>query len=84
MLWPLKEMRRDEARAPMQVVDAFLGPILKDALAKERRRRGMVSVEAKVQGSSIGEMTAAGADGEVEEDATLLDHLVKITDGELF
>lgn len=44
----------------------------------------MASVEAKVQGSSIGEMTAAGADGEVEEDATLLDHLVKITDGELF
>ena len=83
-LWPLGEMRRDEARAPMQVVDAFLGPILKDALAKERRRRGMASVEAKVQGSSIGEMTAAGADGEVEEDATLLDHLVKITDGELF
>ncbi|ETW83746.1 cytochrome P450 monooxygenase 11 [Heterobasidion irregulare TC 32-1] len=83
-LWPLGEMRRDETRAPMQVVDAFLGPILKDALAKERRRRGMASVEAKVQDSSIGEMTATGADGEVEEDATLLDHLVKITDGELF
>ena len=68
-LWPLWEMRADKARPHMRVVDAYLRPILEEALAKKARREG-------------GEKRGPEEAEEIEDGETLLDHLVKYTSGE--
>ena len=69
-LWPLWEMRVDKSRAHMRVVDAYLRPILEEALVKKaRRERG-------------GKARLVEAADEIEDGETLLDHLVKYTSGE--
>lgn len=40
-LWPLFEVVRDSTWEPMKVVDAFLEPILKDAIAKQEASQGL-------------------------------------------
>ena len=69
-LWPLWEMREDKSRQYMRVVDAYLHPILEEALAKKARR------EREEKAKRVEE-----AD-EIEDGETLLDHLVKYTSGE--
>lgn len=64
--WHLQELLHDRSAEHMRVVDEFLQPILEEAIAKNRA--------AKAQ------MEATGEKGS-EEDETLLDHLVKLTDG---
>jgi hypothetical protein len=59
-MWPLTELFEDKTSEPMRLVNAFIEPIIKEAL--ERKQRMAVS----------------------EDDETLLDHLVKATDGEVF
>ena len=67
-IWPWLELFKDRTIAPMRVVDAYLVPILEGALkkAKEEKEAGLAS-EIKA--------------GEVGEDDTLLDHLVRLTHG---
>lgn len=65
--WHLQELLHDRSAEHMRVVDEFLQPILEEAIAKNRA--------AKAQ------MEATGEKGS-EEDETLLDHLVKLTDGQ--
>ncbi len=66
--WPLQEIRRDKSAEHMQVIDEFLKPILTEAIAKNRN-----------VGSPKG-----NAETQDEEHETLLDHLVKLTDGKCF
>jgi len=66
--WPMWELFTDKTKDGMEIVDAFLQPILQQALAKKRENKGIASV-------------APGAlKDEIAEDETLLDHLVKLTD----
>lgn len=64
--WPLKEFWKDEVRARRDVVNQFIDPILKDAIAKKQaeKQTGLKSAER-----------------EVNEGETLLDHLVNYTEG---
>lgn len=64
--WPFLEIFQDKTKPSMKIVDAYLGPILADAVEKARNASPM---EGK---------------NEIDEDATLLDHLVKHTLGEQF
>lgn len=68
-LWPWFELSGSLTAPPMKVVDAFLDPILKAAVEKAdaiKRENGGTVPEVKE---------------EIEEDDTLLDHLVKYTNG---
>ncbi|PCH37762.1 cytochrome P450 monooxygenase pc-3 [Wolfiporia cocos MD-104 SS10] len=65
--WPLFELFRDKSAPYMKVVDEYLDPILKEAVAKK---------EARLRdGRHLGEKEAEGLD----DDETLLDNLVKYT-----
>ncbi|KAI0332390.1 cytochrome P450 monooxygenase pc-3 [Cubamyces sp. BRFM 1775] len=62
-MWHLQELFHDKSEVHMRVVDAFLKPILEEAIAKNRAAK-----------------TRSDKFGDEEEEETLLDHLVKITD----
>lgn len=64
-LWPLGEITKDATEEPMQVVRAFIEPILADALSKHQR----------------GGAQAASDEEKLGEAETLLDYLVKHTQG---
>ncbi|KIK67201.1 hypothetical protein GYMLUDRAFT_37268 [Collybiopsis luxurians FD-317 M1] len=66
LIWPLLEIRKDKTEEPMKVLNAFIQPIVNDAIAKMKSMQRSVEEKNKVE--------------EIEEDETLLDHLVKITD----
>ncbi|KAF9481093.1 cytochrome P450 [Pholiota conissans] len=61
-VWPLGEITRDKTYAPMQVVNSYIEPIVKEALRK--KRQSPKAMEAAIEA----------------DDATLLDHLVNVTD----
>ncbi|OSC98999.1 cytochrome P450 monooxygenase pc-2 [Trametes coccinea BRFM310] len=65
--WHFSELLRDKSAEPMQIVDAFLKPILEEAIAKNRA--------AKAQAKH-----GVPESKEAEDEKTLLDHLVTITD----
>ncbi|KAF8636108.1 hypothetical protein AX17_003812 [Amanita inopinata Kibby_2008] len=65
-IWPLFEMQRDKTVKPMKVVDGYIEPIIKDALAKKK------AGAFKEKKQEVGENLA--------EEETLLDHLVEITE----
>ena len=67
--WRLREFWTDEVQKHMDVCNAYIDPILKDALARKR--------EAKENG-----LEKAKEKGEVEESDTLLDHLINVTEDE--
>ncbi|KIM86354.1 hypothetical protein PILCRDRAFT_816295 [Piloderma croceum F 1598] len=62
-IWPLLEIFHDKTEAPMKIVNAFLDPIMKDAIEKHQSRST----------SSLNDTD------KVSDDETLLDHLVKLT-----
>lgn len=66
-VWPLAEIFRNKTDPSMKIVDAYLDPILKEALKKNRNSPS----EEKDQ-------------EDIEEDVTLLDHLVRHTSGNPF
>ena len=66
-LWRFRELTTDRAAKHMEVVDAYIQPILERAIAKNKEGGP----------GSVGEKAA-----EEDENETLLDHLVKQTDGE--
>ncbi|KAJ7732480.1 cytochrome P450 monooxygenase pc-1 [Mycena maculata] len=65
-VWPLFEMRRDATRTSMEVVDAYLAPIIAQAVARKEAGRGRAKEKAK-------------AGGRKEEPETLLDELLNLT-----
>ena len=64
-IWPLWEIWQDNTAAPMKIVNAYVEPIVKEALEK-RKARGEKGGEEK-------------REDEIDEDETLLDHLVEMT-----
>ena len=68
-VWPLFEILHDKTKEPMEVVKAYLNPILTAAVRKKRESGEALAAPDAVQ--------------ESEEEMTLLDHLVKFTDGEI-
>ncbi len=67
--WRLQELFKDSTAEHMKVVDEYLQPILEEAVRKNR--------------AAIGKGKNEDGEGEDPEEAgTLLDHLVKLTDGE--
>ena len=55
----------------MKIVNAFLDPILAEALRKKHDHQSSEKLVDKERGND-----------EIEDDETLLDHLVKMTDGQ--
>ncbi|KAF8890928.1 cytochrome P450 monooxygenase pc-1 [Infundibulicybe gibba] len=64
-VWPLLEIFRERTKKPMKVVNAYIEPIIQEALEK-KRLAGPNSAEKH-------------ANSEVGDDETLLDHLVSLT-----
>ena len=64
--WIFSEMFKDTTRKHMEVVSAYIQPIVEEALRKKR--------------SAVGK---AGSEKATEDEETLLDHLVKQTEGGL-
>lgn len=64
--WPLDEIWEDKTRKPMQIVDGYIEPIIKEALTKKKAG----AFDTKDTGEHL-------AEGE-----TLLDHLIRVTEGE--
>lgn len=71
-MWPLLEVFGDKTKKSMRVVDGYLDPIMEDAIKKHQQKQQ--------QQIALGEKEGEG-EKEVEEDTTLLDNLVKLTNG---
>lgn len=76
-IWPLWEMFGDATKEPMGVVNAFIDPIIQEALRKKRTK----DAEKGIFGGQSIKLEEDAHSAEVEDDATLLDHLVKFTSG---
>lgn len=68
--WPLLEFWKDEIAEQMKVVRSFLCPIVDEALARKQDKLALGTSGPK-----------EGISREVQEGETLLDHLVKCTEG---
>jgi cytochrome P450 len=66
LIWPLLEIREDKTEEPMKVINAFIQPIVNEAIAKMNDEKELRKEKANAE--------------ELEEEETLLDHLVKQTD----
>lgn len=75
--WPLWEIFSDRTRKPMKVVNEYIEPILQVALEKQR-----AYIEARGMDREREATQTTMEYVEVRDDETLLDHLVKYTDGE--
>lgn len=64
--WPLWEITKNKALVPMKIVSAFIDPILAMALEK---------------GASPSKVNDTEKKDEIDDEETLLDHLVKFTSG---
>ncbi|KAG9310823.1 cytochrome P450 [Chiua virens] len=51
--WPLFELLRDPTREPMTVVNAFLEPILKDAIAKQKASGAFLDTEKDTENETL-------------------------------
>ena len=69
-IWPLLEVFGDKTAESMKVVNAYIEPIIKEAVEKKR-----LAAPLKVDKRK---------EDEVGDDETLLDHLVNLTSGERF
>ncbi|KAF8628113.1 hypothetical protein AX15_004090 [Amanita polypyramis BW_CC] len=69
--WPLREFWKDKVKENMKVVNEFIMPIVDEAVRKK-----------KDFGTVDGEKKPGGAEREVKEGETLLDHLTNYTDNQ--
>lgn len=51
--WPLWEFSQDATQEPMKVVNAFLEPILKDAIAKQKASQGLQDVDKDIEDETL-------------------------------
>ncbi|KAG6877397.1 hypothetical protein C0992_010040 [Termitomyces sp. T32_za158] len=65
-MWPLTEIIEDKTKKPMEIVRAFLDPIIKEALVKNANVPQDASKEEETE-------------SHVEEGETLIDHLVRLS-----
>ncbi|KAH8119743.1 cytochrome P450 monooxygenase pc-1 [Phellopilus nigrolimitatus] len=64
-LWPLFEFWKDKTQEDMKVINTFIEPILQEAVTKKKALKGTGAMQEKK---------------EIEEGATLLDHLINYTE----
>lgn len=67
-IWPLAEIMEDKTKEPMKIVNAYLAPIIQEAIAKKN------ATPKQEEGEKDEKVVA---DGE-----TLIDHLVNLSSGE--
>jgi cytochrome P450 len=67
-LWPLAEIFGDRSKESMKVVRAFLDPLIEEALRDKQKKGNAGNVSSNMK-------------NDIKEGETLLDHLVKVTDG---
>ena len=70
-IWPLLEIFNDRAREPMEVVNRYLDPVIRDAVGRYKEKKAAAAVERREKAEEEGE-------------ETLLDHLVTLTSGWFF
>lgn len=63
-IWPLLEIFKDRAREPMEVVNRYLDPVIRDAVGRYNEKKAVAGEKGEV---------------EEEGGETLLDHLVTLT-----
>lgn len=51
--WPLFELLRDPTTEPMKVVNEFLEPILKDAIAKQQASQGLSNADKDAEDETL-------------------------------
>ncbi|KAL1743862.1 cytochrome P450 [Schizophyllum fasciatum] len=73
--WPLREIWEDKTTKPMRVVNSFIEPIVDAAIKREQERQRARGVDADAKTRQI----AMEESKEVEDDDTLLSHLVRFT-----
>ncbi|PFH46829.1 hypothetical protein AMATHDRAFT_68991 [Amanita thiersii Skay4041] len=75
--WPLREFWKDKVKEKMVVVNAFIEPIMAEAVRKKKEREEVEGVvEKKVGGNEQ-------MDREVKDGETLLEHLTNYTDDKI-
>ncbi|KAL1680385.1 cytochrome P450 [Schizophyllum commune] len=74
-MWPLGEIWQDNTTKPMKVVNSYIEPIVHAAIEREEERK-----KARAPGADVKTQQVAMEESkEVEDDDTLLSHLVKMT-----
>ncbi|KAL1723989.1 cytochrome P450 [Schizophyllum commune] len=74
-LWPLGEIWQDNTTKPMTIVNSYIEPIVHAAIQREEERK-----KARAPGADVKTQQVAMEESkEVEDDDTLLSHLVKMT-----
>ncbi|KAL1745384.1 cytochrome P450 [Schizophyllum fasciatum] len=74
-VWPLWEIWKDSTAEPMRVVNSYIEPIVHAAIQRESERKKGRGADADVKAQQAAMEESKG----VEDDDTLLSHLVKFT-----
>jgi hypothetical protein len=72
-LWPLLEIFKDKTTEPMSIVNAYVEPIVKEAIEKRTAKLAMSGTKVEGDGGRLEELD--------DEEDTVLDTLVKQTSG---
>ncbi|KAJ6586571.1 cytochrome P450 [Mycena sp. CBHHK59/15] len=70
-IWPLFELRRDATAAPMEVVSAYLDPIIREAVEKRRVASSLTEAGAKEGVTLLDELLNLTSDPKVLKDEML-------------
>ncbi|KAG6844792.1 hypothetical protein H0H87_003721 [Tephrocybe sp. NHM501043] len=70
-IWPLMEIWEDKTKKPMEIVRAYLDPIIQDAMEKKKATSTDTAMEEKKDAAHV------------EEGESLIDHLVSQSSGDL-
>ncbi|TFK68753.1 cytochrome P450 [Pluteus cervinus] len=69
-IWPLYEITHDKVIGPMKIVKSFIEPIVREAVQKKAIRDSM---------NKNDKLFASSPNSKIDDDVTLLDHLVELT-----
>ncbi|KAF9219868.1 cytochrome P450 [Gyrodon lividus] len=70
-VWPLFELFQDRTRKPMKVVDAFLEPIVKDAIEKHKASQGLQEKDKSEDVTLLDVLVRQTTDTKILKDETL-------------
>ena len=69
-VWPLQEVFENKTKKPMKVVDAFIEPIVADAIAKKNSARREEKVPQEGEGTLLDHLVQVTSDPKVLKDET--------------
>jgi len=70
LVWPLWEVFENRTKKPMKVVDAFIEPMVADAIAKKNDARREEKVSEKGEGTLLDHLVQVTSDPKVLKDET--------------